>query len=182
MSYYSIPFHPRRAGKVRAESSSGYYLGETEGQREQRVHPLSRMKIYSKTGKEIAGLPPVLPPKQPQKGAWGALREQLSNVACGRSGSAQGSLQQVGVWSCGRLAALGGPRRQRRLAAARRERLFRGMKSSGYARPSLGDGLLLTPYFPAVTPQPCCFVRGAGSNRRWMPPASFSSLASRSES
>lgn len=40
VSCYSIPFHPRKAGKVRADSSSGHKLGETEVQREQRNHPI----------------------------------------------------------------------------------------------------------------------------------------------
>lgn len=128
-------------------------------------------------------LPP--PPKQPQKGAWGTPGEQLSNAGCGWPGSAQGSLQQVGVWSYRRLAVLRGPGRQRCLVAATfsfglgLEQLFRGMRVLGL-HTQAWEMALLPPHFLVITP--CCLGRGAESNRREVLSASFTSLSSSSES
>ena len=98
-------------------------------------------------GKEI-GVLPLIPAcsvaLKADPGGGAGIQDSQRTGSCGWSGSVQGSVQQVGVWSCRSLPALS----WRGLAW---ERLFQVVLQS--VQPNLGERLWLSSRSPTSTPE-----------------------------
>ena len=92
-------------------------------------------------------------------GGGAGIQNSQRTVSCGWSGSVQGSVQQVGVWSCRRLPALS-------WRGLDWERLFQVVLAVCAAKLGRAFGCPLTL-------QPVLQRLGAGSNRRYKRPVSF---------